>query len=155
MAGFHLGKDVYKLRTSRREQQEDGLTEKKFRWDKVKLDKRRRERCIERKQGVTVLLLLLMKCGLCVWDWRPQVRTDIMTSFLFSFAQTLSSTPIYSSSPLSVSKSLALLSFFYFSFLCVAKPEVTPSSKQTETHKARHATVCVDEKCVWGCFSHA
>lgn len=40
-----------------------------------------------------------------------RTHTQIMTSFLFSFAETLSSTPLYSSSPLSVPPSLAPLLF--------------------------------------------
>lgn len=99
-----------------------------------------------------------LRVSVCVCvHWRPQVRTEIMTSFLFSFAETLSSTPLYSSSPLSVSSSLSPppSRLLILPPLCRKKPEVTPSSKQTGTHtKGRNGGVtCVSAKCVRVCLS--
>lgn len=81
-------------------------------------------------------------------------HTQIMTSFLFSFAKTLSSTPLYSSSPLSVSPSLAPPLF--------SNSPPSPSKSQRwhlhpnrreHTQRKKCSSMCLWNACVCVCLS--
>lgn len=103
------------------------------------------------KEGWAEVLLLLMKCGLCCVYlctcvfWRPQVRTKIMTSFLFSFAETLffhNSLFIKASIRLSIPPPSLLASNFAPSLLKSQRSHLHPN-RQEHTH--RKGTVCLSQ----------